>query len=255
MMRALAKVGYTHSYTYFTWRNTKRGITDYFNELAHSPSAEYMRANLWPNTPDILPSYLQFGGRAAFLVRALLSATLAPVYGIYSGFELCENEGVARNGWDPASDVRRFLELCDGDYRQLAKEEYLDSEKYQFKGRDWNAPGNIKEFITTLNRIRSENPALQRARNLYFQDASNDLVIAYSKCDGENRLLIIVNLDAWHPQEAMVNVPLEEFGLGEGQSYVVEDLVTAERYTWTGRRNYVRLIPGLQPGHILRLIR
>jgi starch synthase (maltosyl-transferring) len=254
MMRALAKVGFTHSYTYFTWRNTKQGLTDYFNELAHSPSAEYMRANLWPNTPDILPSYLQFGGRSAFLVRALLAATLAPVYGIYSGFELCENEGVARNPWDPAADVRRFLELCDGDYKQLAREEYLDSEKYQFKARNWNAPGNIKGFIAQLNRIRSENLALQRARNIRFQHVDNEMVLAWSKSEGRNRLLIIVNLDAWHQQDATVYVPLEEFGLREDQPYEVEDLLTRERFVWSGRGNFVRLVPGSRPGHVLRLV-
>jgi starch synthase (maltosyl-transferring) len=253
MMRALAKVGFTHSYTYFTWRNTKRGLTDYFNELAHSGSAEYMRANLWPNTPDILPSYLQFGGRPAFLVRAMLSAMLAPVYGIYGGFELCENEGVSQNPWEPAADVRRFLELCDGDYKQLAREEYLDSEKYQFKGRDWNAPGNIKAFVTRLNRIRRENPALQRARNTHFQDVDNEMVIAWSKSEGGNHLLIIVNLDAWHQQDATVYVPLEEFGLREHQSYELEDLLTGERYIWRGRANFVRLVPGSRPGHVLRL--
>jgi starch synthase (maltosyl-transferring) len=214
-----------------------------------------MRANLWPNTPDILPSYLQFGGRPAFLVRALLAATLSSVYGIYSGFELCENKGVARNPFDAAADVRGFLGLCDGDYKQLAREEYLDSEKYQFKGRDWNAPGNIKAFLTRLNRIRRENPALHHARNLWFQDADNDLVLAYSKSAGHNHLLIIVNLDAWHSQDAFVSVPLEEFGLHEGESFHVEDLLTDAHFHWHGRRNFVRLTPGVAPGHILRLVR
>jgi starch synthase (maltosyl-transferring) len=255
MMRALAKVGFTHSYSYFTWRNTKQGLTDYFNEIARGPGVEYMRANLWPNTPDILPSYLQFGGRPAFLVRALLAATLSPVYGIYSGFELCEAEGIARNPFDAAADVRGFLALCDGDYKQLAREEYLDSEKYQFKGRDWDAPGNIKAFLTRLNRIRRENPALQHARNLYFQYADNDLVLAYSRSTANNHLLVIVNLDAWHTQDVSVHVPLEEFGLVEGAAYQVEDLLTGERYQWKGRQNFVRLTPGLAAGHVLRLIR
>ena len=254
MMRALAKVGFTHSYTYFTWRNTKQGLTEYFNELTHSPSAEYMRANLWPNTPDILPSYLQFGGRPAFLVRALLAATLSPVYGIYSGFELCENEGMARNAWDAAGDTRRFLELCDGDYKQLAREEYLDSEKYQFKGRDWNAQGNIKAFITRLNLIRRENPALHRARNLHFQHADNGMVLAFSRSAADNHLLVVVNLDVWHAQDSMVHVPLEEFGLDDGRAYQVEDLLTGERFTWHGRRNFVRLVPGVRVGHLLRLV-
>ncbi len=252
MMRALAKVGFTHSYTYFTWRNTAQGLREYFNELAHSESAEYMRPNLWPNTPDILPSYLQFGGRPAFEVRAILTTTLAPVYGIYSGFELCENEGIERKHWDAAGDVRGFLALCDGDYKQLAREEYIDSEKYQFKGRDWNQPG-IRALFRKLNHIRKENLALQQFRNLYFQHSDNDLILAYSKVADGNRLLIIVNLDAWHPQESMIHVPLESFGLGEHQAFEVEDLLTGEKFQWKGRRNYVRLAPGERAGHIFRI--
>jgi starch synthase (maltosyl-transferring) len=150
--------------------------------------------------------------------------------------------------------VRRFLELCDSDYKQLAREEYLDSEKYQFKGRDWNAPGNIKAFITRLNRIRSENSALHYTRNLRFQHADNDLVLAWSKSDGENHLLIVVNLDAWHTQDATVHVPLEEFGLQEGQPFEIEDLLTGERFPWNGRANFVRLVPGKTPGHVLRVV-
>ena len=252
MMRSLAKVGFTQSYTYFTWRNTAKGLREYFNELAHSESAEYMRPNLWPNTPDILPSYLQFGGRPAFEVRAILTTTLAPVYGIYSGFELCENEGIERKHWDAAGDVRGFLALCDGDYKQLAREEYIDSEKYQFKGRDWSQPG-IRALFRKLNHIRKENLALQQFRNLHFQHSDNDLILAYSKLADGNRLLIIVNLDAWHPQESMVNVPLESFGLGEHQAFEVEDLLTGEKFQWKGRRNYVHLAPGERAGHIFRI--
>src|SRR5262249_52448754 len=148
-----------------------------------------------------------------------------------------------------------FLELCDGDYKQLAREEYLDSEKYQFKGRDWNAPGNIKDVITRLNRIRREDPALQRARNLHFQNATNDFVLAYSKSYGDNHLLIVINLNAWFTEEAIVTVPLEEFGLHEGEAYVVEDLLTGERYQWNGRQNFVRLTLRITQGHILRLVR
>ena len=255
MMRALAKAGFTQSYTYFTWRNTKRGLTDYLSELTQSESADYMRGNLWPNTPDILPSYLQFGGRAAFLVRALLAATLAPVYGIYSGFELCENAGLQKNAWNAAGNVRGFLELCDGDYKQLAREEYLDSEKYQFKQRDWErTPGNIIEFMAKLNRIRRENAALQQARNLRFVGTDNDLILAYAKCADGNHLLIVVNLNAWSAEQATVEVPLEQFGLAENANFKVEDLLTGERYTWKGRRNFVRLVPGEKTGHILRVV-
>jgi starch synthase (maltosyl-transferring) len=253
MMRVLAKAGFTQSYTYFTWRNTARGLREYFNDLAHSESADYMRPNLWPNTPDILPSYLQFGGKPAFLVRALLAATLAPVYGIYSGFELCENAGLEKKPWDAAGNVRGFLELCDGDYKQLAREEYLDSEKYQFKQRDWSQPG-IRDFIGKLNRIRRDHAALRQFRNLQFQDTGNDLLLAYSKSVPGNHLLIVVNLNAWHAEQAMVQVPLEEFRLGDGEEYEVEDLLTGERYRWRGRRNFVRLVPGEKAGHVLRLV-
>jgi starch synthase (maltosyl-transferring) len=256
MMRALAKAGFTHSYTYFTWRNTKQGITEYFTELTQSESAEYMRPNLWPNTPDILPSFLQFGGRPAFQIRAVLAATLSPIYGIYSGFELCENEGLHREQWDAARDVRQFLQLCDTDYKQLAREEYYDSEKYQWKERDWNAPGNIKDVITRLNRIRRENRALQQLRNLRFERAENDLVLYYVKATEarDNILLIVVSLDPFHAQDAFIHIPLEQFGWLEGQHYQVHDLLHDERYLWTGRRNFVRLTPE-KPAHIFRLRR
>jgi starch synthase (maltosyl-transferring) len=256
MMRSLAKAGYTHSYTYFTWRNTKAGLTEYFTEVTQSESAEYMRPNLWPNTPDILPSFLQFGGRPAFLIRAVLAATLSPVYGIYSGFELCENAGLKKEHWNAAGDVRQFLHLCDTDYKQLAKEEYLDSEKYQWRERDWNAPGNIKATITRLNRIRRENRALQQLRNLRFETAENDLVLYYVKMTEarDNILLIAVSLDPFHSQETFINVPVEEFGWMEGQKYQVHDLLNDERYFWSGSRNFIRLSPE-KPAHIFRLRR
>jgi starch synthase (maltosyl-transferring) len=257
MMRALAKAGFTQSYTYFTWRNTKQGLTEYFTELTQTDSAEVMRPNLFANTPDILPSYLQFGGRAAFQVRAVLAATLAPTYGIYSGFELCENAGMWRADWNPASDVRRFLNLCDWDYKQLAKEEYWESEKYQWKARDWEAPGNIKPLVSTLNRVRRENRALQQLRNLRFIQCDNDLVIAYAKSTvaRDNNLIIVVNLDAWHAQDAFVTVPLEDFGLSEGELYQVHDLLTGERFHWQGRKNFVRLNPSERVAHIFRVRR
>lgn len=254
MMRALAKVGFTQSYTYFTWRNTKKGLTDYVNELAHSESREYMRGNFFPNTPDILPSYLQFGGRPAFHARALLTTTISPLYGIYSGFELGENAGIEKKDWNPAGDVRRFLELCDGDYKQLAREEYLDSEKYQFKGREWErTPDNLVQLFARLNAIRRENPALHRIENIRFVETGNEFIIAYSRSAPSNHLLVVVNLDAWRAQDAMVTVPLEQFGLHEQQVYTVEDLLTGERYRWQGRKNFVRLTPGQKAGHILRV--
>jgi starch synthase (maltosyl-transferring) len=257
MMRVLAKAGFTQSYTYFTWRNTKYGLTEYFTELTQTDSAEVMRPNLFPNTPDILPSYLQFGGRPAFIARAVLATTLSPTYGIYSGFELCENAGVWRSDWYAASDVRRFLDLCDSDYKQLAKEEYWDSEKYQLKERDWNAPGNIKETIARLNQIRRDNRALQQLRNLRLVPCDNDLIIAYSKTTvaRDNCLLIVVNLDAWHQQDAFVTVPIEDFGLHPDEWYQLHDLLSGERYHWQGRINFVRLSPYDRVAHVFRIRR
>lgn len=256
MMRVLARAGFTQSYTYFTWRNTKEGLTNYFNDLA-GPLADVMRPNLFPNTPDILPSYLQFGGRPAFAVRAVLATTLAPTYGIYSGFELCENAGLWRANFDAGRDVKHFLNLCDWDYKQLAKEEYWESEKYQWKERDWNAPGNIKPLITRLNRVRRENRALQQLRNLRFVPSENELVIAYTKTTvaRDNCLLIVVNLDPYFTQDSFVTVPLEDFGLAEGETYQVHDLLTDERFHWTGRRNFIRLDPHTRPGHVFRIRR
>ena len=232
MMKELAKAGFTQSYTYFTWRNTKRELTEYFTELTQTEMVETYRANLWPNTPDILPFFLQHGGRGAFLIRATLAATLSPVYGIYSGFELCENAA-----------------LPD-------REEYLDSEKYQWKKRDWNAPGNIKEFITRLNRIRRENRALQQYRNLRFHAVDNEQLLFYSRgtVARDNILLIVVSLDPWTAQEGFLSVPVEEFGWMDGESYQVHDLLDDARYQWTGSRNYVRLDPS-KPAHVFRVRR
>lgn len=257
MMRALAKAGFTQSYTYFTWRNTKQGLSEYFTDLTQTESAEVMRPNLFPNTPDILPSYLQFGGRAAFQVRAVLATTLSPTYGIYSGFELCENAGMWRADINAAADVRHFLNLCDWDYKQLAKEEYWESEKYQWKSRDWDAPGNIKALITRLNKVRRENRALQQLRNLQFVPCDNDLVLAYAKTTvaRDNCLLIVVNLDPWHTQDAFVTVPLETFGLTESEVYQAHDLLTGERFHWQGRRNFVRLTPEHRVAHVFRVRR
>lgn len=254
MMMALAKAGFTHSYTYFTWRNTKRGLTEYFNELTSAASAEVMRPNLFANTPDILPSFLQFGGRPAFVIRAVLAATLSPVYGIYSGYELCENEGLERKHWDAAGNVREFLSLCDSDYKQLAREEYHDSEKYQWRKRDWDAAGNIKPLITRLNQIRKTNRALQTLKNLQFCHAENDLILFYAKMTEarDNILLIVVSLDPFHAQEAWIQVPAELFGRHDGGRYQVHDLLSDERYVWGGERNFVRLTPE-NPAHIFRV--
>ena len=178
MMKALAKAGFNQSYTYFTWRNSKHELIEYFTELTQTDMSEYFRPNLWTNTPDILPFVLQEGGRPAFMIRVALAATLSPLYGIYSGYELCENEPLP------------------------GREEYLDSEKYQFKERDWNAPGNIKDWIARLNKIRKENRALQFYTNLRFHDADNDAILFYSKMTAarDNIILVVVNLDPHRKQ-------------------------------------------------------
>ena len=234
MMKALAKAGFTQSYSYFTWRNTKAELIEYFTELTQTEVKEYYRANLFPNTPDILPFYLQQGGRPGFLIRATLAATLSTVYGIYSGFELCENAALP------------------------GREEYLDSEKYQFKGRDWNAPGNIKEHITRLNRIRQDNRAFQLYDNLRFLRSDNDQIICYLKMTPalDNIVLVAVNLDPHHWQSGLVEVPFEDFGFVErGDVYRVHDLLSGERFEWRGRQNYVGLDPQTRPAHILRVER
>jgi starch synthase (maltosyl-transferring) len=233
MMKSLAKAGFTQSYTYFTWRNSKEELTEYFTELTQTEMREYFRGNLWPNTPDILPFALQIGGRPAFMIRAVLAATLSSLYGIYSGFELCENEALPK------------------------REEYLDSEKYQFKARDWNAPGNIKEWITRLNAIRQTNRALQMYDNLRFYQADNDAILFYGKSTraGDNLVLVVVNLDPHGRQNSYIYVPLDQFGLVEGEEYEVHDLLSDARYTWSGRRNYVELDPEIQPAHIFRVRR
>src|SRR6266550_2236178 len=233
MMKVLAKAGFTQSYTYFTWRNSKQELIDYFIELTQTEMREYFRGNLWPNTPDILPPILQNGGRPAFMIRAVLAATLSSVYGIYSGFELCENAALP------------------------GREEYLDSEKYQFKERDWDAPGNIKEFIARLNTIRRQNRALQLYDNLRFYNADNGAILFYGKTTParENVVFVVVNLDPYRRQNSMIDVPIELFGQNEGEPYQVHDLLDDSRYTWYGRRNYVELDPATRPAHIFRLRR
>jgi len=229
MMKALAKAGFNQSYTYFTWRNSKRELIEYFMELTQTEMSEYFRPNLWSNTPDILPFVLQEGGRSAFMIRVALAATLSPLYGIYSGYELCENEALP------------------------GREEYLDSEKYQYKERDWNAPGNIKDWIARLNKIRKENRALQLYTNLRFHDAENDAILFYSKMTParDNIILVVVNLDPQRKQNSFVYVPIENFGQMESDVYQVQDLLSGATYTWRGRRNYVELDPDVQPAHIL----
>jgi starch synthase (maltosyl-transferring) len=233
MMQTLAKVGFTQSYTYFTWRNSKYELTEYLTELTATEMKDYFRPHFFTNTPDILPEFLQKGGRPAFMIRAVLAATLSPLYGIYSGFELCENTPIP------------------------GREEYLDSEKYHFQGRDWDAPGNIKDLITRLNGIRSENRALHALANLRFLNAENENLLFYAKASAgaDNILFVAVNLDPFQQQSGFVTIPLKDFGVAEGDPYMLDDLLTGESYRWVGPRNYIALIPDARPAHIFRLRR
>ncbi|MEU4800674.1 alpha-1,4-glucan--maltose-1-phosphate maltosyltransferase, partial [Streptomyces sp. NPDC023327] len=223
VMRALASAGFQQSYTYFTWRNTKREIVDCLTDLSVETAA-YLRPNLFVNTPDILHAYLQEGGRPAFEVRAVLAATLSPTWGLYSGFELCENTAAA-----PGS------------------EEYLDSEKYQLRPRDWAAAERegrtIAPLITTLNGIRRRHRALHLLRNLHFHRSDNDALIVYSKRDGEDLVVVVANLDPHHTQEGTVFLDLGRLGLDRHASVPVRDELSGETYRWGGA-NYVRLGPG-----------
>jgi starch synthase (maltosyl-transferring) len=226
VMQALAQIGFTQSYTYFTWRNAKWELEDYCRELAHTEVADYMRPNFWPNTPDILHAYLQYGGPPAFKIRALLAALLTPSWGMYSGFELCEGTAVR-----PGS------------------EEYLDSEKYQYRPRDFShAP--LTPYVTMLNRLRREHPALQWLRNLRFHTVDNDNVMAFSKSHGDDRVLAVVNLDPHHVQEATLTLDLAALGLPTDAHFAVHDEVTGATYTWDGSRQYIRLDPFTEPAHI-----
>ncbi|MEU9621652.1 alpha-1,4-glucan--maltose-1-phosphate maltosyltransferase [Streptomyces sp. NPDC048155] len=232
MMRALATIGFQQSYTYFTWRNSKQEITDYVTELS-AETASYMRPNFFVNTPDILPEYLQDGGRPAFEARAVLAATLSPSWGVYAGYELCENI--------PAGP---------------GSEEYLDSEKYQIRPRDWESAEregrSLAPLITRLNRIRRCHPALQQLRDVHFHSVDNDTLIAYSKRSGSNIVLVVVNLDPHHTQEATVSLDMPRLGLDRHESVPVRDELTGDTYHW-GRTFYVRLEPGVTPAHIVVL--
>ncbi|MFJ6818804.1 alpha-1,4-glucan--maltose-1-phosphate maltosyltransferase [Streptomyces niveus] len=232
MMHTLGAFGFQQSYTYFTWRTTKQELTDYLTELS-GEAASYMRPNFFVNTPDILHAYLQDGGRPAFEVRAVLAATMVPSWGVYAGYELMENAPVK-----PGS------------------EEYLHSEKYELRPRNWESAERegrtIAPLITALNRIRRRHPALQQLRDIHFHHADNDAVIAYSKRSGPDVVLIVVNLDPHHTQEATVSLDMPRLGLDWHETAPVRDELTGEIYHW-GRANYVRLEPGVTPAHIVVL--
>jgi starch synthase (maltosyl-transferring) len=235
VMYRLAKLGFTQSYTYFTWRNAKWELTQYFTELTQTNVREFFHPNLWPNTPDILSDYLRDGGRPAFMTRLVLAATLGANYGIYGpAFELCEN--------------RR---------KDKESEEYLDSEKYELKQWDIKNPKSLKDFIARVNGIRRENPALRSDLSLRFHPVDNEQLVCYSKRTEapSNLILVVVNLDYRYKQSGWVDLALEELGLESGQPYEVHDLLTGAAYQWQGTRNYVELDPQKIPAHIFRVTR
>jgi starch synthase (maltosyl-transferring) len=232
VMYRLAKLGFTQSYTYFTWRNTKWEFTEYMRELVKTDAREYMRPNFWTNTPDILPEHLQYGGRPAYLMRLILAATLSSNYGIYGpAFELYVQEAIED------------------------KEEYLHSEKYEIKYWDWDKKGNLKDFVARINKIRKENPALHDTWNVKFFDAANDYLMCYGKTteDLSNIIIVAVNLDPYHAQSGWVNIPIQELGIVPGQPYLVHDLLSDDKYIWHGEKNFVQLNPQISPAHIFRV--
>jgi starch synthase (maltosyl-transferring) len=232
VMRYLAKTGFSQSYSYFTWRNTSEELTEYFTELTQTDVREYMRPNLFANTPDILHAFLQRGGKPAFHVRLILAATLGASYGIYSGFELYENVPVKEGS-----------------------EEYRDSEKYQIRVRDFDQPGTLAETISRVNAIRRAHPALQHDWGLQFHQTDNRELLCYSKrsTDGADVLLMVVNLDPFHMQHGYVRAPLGDWGLAPDAGVEVVDLLSNERYLWRGEWNYVRFDPPGRMAHILQV--
>jgi starch synthase (maltosyl-transferring) len=234
VMKALAKLGFTQSYTYFTWRNSKDELTEYMTELAHTDTADYFRPNFFVNTPDILHEYLQMGGPPAFKIRLALAALLSPAYGVYSGYELFENEPIAKGS-----------------------EEYLDSEKYQVRPRDFDREPNLNGYIKRINQIRRKFSSLSHLTNLRFHDADKDRILAFSKvAPGEDAILAVVNLNPFHWEEATLSLDLDSLGiLDHTQPFEVQDLITGETYVWHGPSNYVRLDPSEEPAHIFRVKR
>ena len=238
VMYSLAKGGYTQSYTYFTWRNTKPELQSYLEEITQPPVSDFFRPNFWPNTPDILHKSLQDGGRAAFMQRVILAATLTANYGIYGpAYELGENV--------PARPSPGKTE----------SEEYMDSEKYEILQRDRNAEGSLAPLITSLNQIRRGNPALQSNGSLHFHNAENAQILCYSKAtdDRGNVILVAVNLDPFQEQTSWIELDLDRLGIPANQLFVVEDLLTGVSYTWRDRWNYVALKPDTQPAHVFRI--
>jgi starch synthase (maltosyl-transferring) len=232
LLHRLAKLGYSQSYTYFTWRTTARELRAYCEELVSPEQLEYLRPNFWPNTPDILPEQLQIGGRAAFAMRAILAATLTASWGMYG----------------PAYELQ--------DARPVpGKEEYLDSEKYELKRWDLDAPHSLRHLIARLNKIRRQHPALQQDRTLRFHEATDDALLVYSKTASDDAVLCVVNCDPFHRRAGFIELDLEALGLPAAGSYQVHDLVSDARYLWYGARNYVELDPEAVSGHVFAVRR
>jgi starch synthase (maltosyl-transferring) len=232
VMLYLAKVGFNQSYTYFTWRNTKWELEQYIQELTQTEVGEYLRPNFWPNTPDILPQYLQYGGRSAFIIRLILAATVSASYGLYGpAYELATTESLA------------------------GREEYLNSEKYEIKSWNWNAPGNLRPVIARVNRIRRQNPALQSIRNIELYPIDNEAMLCYGKtsADKSNIIITVVSLDPHHRQSGWLRLPLERLEIDPRTPFLAHDLLTDDRYIWQGEMNYVELDPHVMPAHILHV--
>ncbi|RCR70496.1 alpha-1,4-glucan--maltose-1-phosphate maltosyltransferase [Larkinella punicea] len=230
VMQQLAKRGFAQSYTYFTWRNTKHELEEYLTELTQGEMKRYYRPNFWPTTHDINPYILQSGHEPQFLIRFLLAATLSSNYGIYG----------------PSFELMEHLPFP-------GKEEYIDSEKYEIRHWDWHRTNRLTYLIGLVNRIRRENPALQTTNNLTFCRIDDDALMAYLKVTGHNRLLMVINTDAYNRRAGMVQVPIWQLGIADGQEYVVHDLLTGAQYTWKGQWNYVELDPYLLPMHLLKI--
>ncbi len=235
VMERLAKLGFSQSYTYFTWRNTKEELTEYFRQLTQSESREFLRANLWPNTPDILPELLQTGGKAAFMARLVLAATLGTNYGIYG----------------PAYELLEHVPIKAG------SEEYLNSEKYELRQWDLKSPDSIAPLIEKVNQARRQNSALHTSHKLIFHETDNPHLICYSKqsVDGTNTVLVAVNLDPYYVQAGWVTLNMAELGLELHEPFQVQDELTGQRYLWEGARNYIELSPHAVPAHIFRIQR
>jgi starch synthase (maltosyl-transferring) len=235
LMHYLAKLGFSQSYTYFAWRNSRRELTEYFTELAHGPGRDYFRPNVWPNTPDILTEYLQHGGRPAFAARLVLAATLGPSYGIYGpAFELMEREA-----------------------REPGSEEYLNSEKYEVRHRDIHRPDSLAPLVARVNRIRRDNPALHTNDTLRFLETDNEQLLCAVKyaVEPENIVVVVVNLDPHHPQSGWIEFDLQRIGIDAEPPYQMHELLTDARYLWHGPRNFVSLDPARVPAHVFRVRR